>query len=120
MSENWEGCCGRRVLAGGEAERAEHPPAGCDARANEAPGQKPCRPEGFRVQGRRAALLPAQRRLRVSFPLSSHLAVRPRPRKQHPSEFSDSLLGIQPAGDCPGITKLTSLPPTAPTSPRVA
>ena len=49
----------------GEAKRAEHP-CGCDARDNEAQEQKTRRPEGFRGNGRLAALLLSRRPMKAS------------------------------------------------------
>ena len=67
QSENGERCCGWGFGIGARrsGRRCEphgpFPAAGCDARDNQAPGQKTRRPEGYRAKGRLASLLLSRR-----------------------------------------------------------
>ena len=67
LSENGERCCGWGFGIGARrsGRRCEphgpFPAAGCDARDNQAPGQKTRRPEGYRAKGRLASLLLSRR-----------------------------------------------------------
>jgi hypothetical protein len=90
LSGNAEGSCGQGFWWWPRRRGGRSPAVGCNHRANAGHRQKTRRPEGFRGNGPLTSLLVGHRP--CGYAPSSRLAIRPFPRKQDPSEFSDRLV----------------------------